>query len=134
MIVLDNSALIEYLTEDSELGRRVRQLLIGQEIAVPHSIDLECVSVLRRLVRHGQLDVDRATAALELFRQMALRRYDHVSLLPRIWELRGNMTSYDAAFAALAEQLGASLLTVDKKFDKTPGLRCQVLNLRTESD
>lgn len=132
MIVLDNSALIEYLVGDNEIGRRVRHLLAGQEVAVPHVIELECLSVLRRLVRHGNLDSIRAEEAFELFRRLPLHRHDHASSLARIWELRHNMTPYDAAFAALAEQVGASLVTADRKFEKTPGLRCQVLNLRDE--
>jgi predicted nucleic acid-binding protein len=132
MIVLDNSALIEYLIGDNDIAKRVRKLLPGQEIAVPHSIDLECLSVLRKAVRSGALETTRAVEAFELFRRLPLRRYEHRPLLSRIWELRDNMTSYDAAFAALAEQLGASLVTVDAKFGRTPGLRCQVLNLRDE--
>jgi predicted nucleic acid-binding protein len=86
--------------------------------------------VLRRLVRAGEIDLARAVAAFDLFRRLPLRRFEHGPLLSRIWELRDNMTSYDAAFAALAEQLGASLVTVDAKFGRTPGLRCQVLDLR----
>ena len=134
MIVIDNSALIEYLIAGNELGRRIRKLLIGQEVAAPQSIELECISVLRRLARRGELDENRAEAAFLLFRRMGIRRFDHEPLLSRIWELKDNMTPYDAAFAALAEQLGASLVTVDNKFGNTPGLRCQVLNLRTEGE
>jgi predicted nucleic acid-binding protein len=129
MIVLDNSALIEYLIGDSDVARRVRKLLVGQEIAVPHSIDLECLSVLRRGIRSGAIEAARAIEAFDLFRRLPLQRHAHTPLLARIWELRDNMTSYDAAFVALAEQLGASLVTVDAKFSRTPGPRCQVLDL-----
>ncbi|WP_198587126.1 type II toxin-antitoxin system VapC family toxin [Glycomyces xiaoerkulensis] len=132
MIVLDNSAFVEFLIGDTDLGRRTRKLLLGQEVAAPHVVDLECASVLRRLVRRGVLDEERASKALRLLSRFDLHRFDHTPLLPRIWQLRDNMTAYDASFAALAETLDASLVTVDSKFERTPGLRCRVLNLRAD--
>ena len=61
---------------------------------------------------------------------MALTRYSHVPLLPRIWQLRHNMWPHDAAYVALAEALAADLLTVDGKVSKVPGIRCRVRNIR----
>lgn len=59
---------------------------------------------------------------------MALRRYDHISLLPRIWQLRHNMRPYDAAYVALAESLNAELLTLDHKIGRVPGIWCSIRN------
>jgi predicted nucleic acid-binding protein len=61
---------------------------------------------------------------------MPITRHPHTPLLDRIWELRDNMWPYDAAFVALAEALGAPLVTVDSKFEGVPGLRCEIRNLR----
>ncbi|MEQ4722449.1 type II toxin-antitoxin system VapC family toxin [Nonomuraea sp. B19D2] len=77
-----------------------------------------------------KLPEDEALRALELLGRMNIRRYDHVSLLPRIWELRHNMWAYDASYVALAESLNAVLVTVDGKFTGAPGLRCRIRNLR----
>ncbi|KAK1181250.1 type II toxin-antitoxin system VapC family toxin [Streptomyces sp. NBS 14/10] len=69
---------------------------------------------------------------MELLGAINLTRYDHVPFLPRIWELRHNMRPYDASYVALAETLGADLVTVDGKFSGAPGLGCPVRNLREE--
>lgn len=74
--------------------------------------------------------MDEAQRALELFAVMGVRRYAHLSLLPRIWELRHNMWPYDAAYVALAESLQITLVTVDAKFGGVPGMRCPLRNLR----
>ena len=95
----------------------------------PHAIDLECTSVLRRLTRKGILAEEKAADALDVLRMLDMRRFEHASLLPRIWELRHNMWPYDAAFIALAEYLNISLVTVDKKFDGVPGTLCRIRNL-----
>lgn len=130
-LVLDTSALVEFLVGSDELAERVRSRTSGRRLAAPHAVDLECASVLRGLVRGKKLPEEEAARALDLLGRMQLRRYDHVPLLPRIWELRHNMWIYDASYVALAESLGSELLTVDAKFAGAPGLRCNVSNLRT---
>ncbi|MEV4116884.1 type II toxin-antitoxin system VapC family toxin [Nonomuraea sp. NPDC049695] len=130
MIVLDNSALVEFLVGSDPVADKVREASIGERLAAPHAADLECASTLRGLVRGKKLPEDEALRALELLGRMNIRRYDHVSLLPRIWELRHNMWPYDASYVALAESLNAVLVTVDGKFTGAPGLRCRIRNLR----
>ncbi|TJZ99153.1 type II toxin-antitoxin system VapC family toxin [Actinacidiphila oryziradicis] len=132
MIVLDTSALVEFLVGADALAEKVRTAVVGERLAAPHAVDLECASTLRGLVRGKKLPADEGKRALELLGAMGLKRYDHVPLLPRIWELRHNMWPYDASYAALAECLGAELVTVDGKFDGVPGLKCGVRNLRKE--
>jgi predicted nucleic acid-binding protein len=121
--------MVEFLTGDDERAEHVREAAKAAKILVaPHGIDLECASSLRGLVLGGKLERSTADNALEVLQQLAVTRYEHTWYLARIWELRGNMWPYDAAYVALAEALRVPLLTVDKKFEKTPGIRCEILN------
>lgn len=133
MIVLDTSALVEFLVGSDPLADRVRTTAVGEHIAAPHAVDLECASTLRGLVRGKKLPEDEAARALDLLGRMNLRRFGHVPLLPRIWQLRHNMWPYDAAYVALAETLRADLVTVDEKIAAVPGLRCAVRDLRAQT-
>lgn len=130
MIVLDTAALVEFLVGADVVAERVRAATVGEQLAAPHAVDLECASTLRGLVLGNKLPSDEGRRALELLGAMNVRRYDHVPLLPRIWQLRHNLWPYDAAYIALAEQLGAELVTLDGKLGEVPGLRCPVRNLR----
>jgi predicted nucleic acid-binding protein len=130
VIVLDTSALVEFLVGSDLVADQVRAVAAGERLAAPHAVDLECASTLRGLVRGKKLPEDEGLRALDLLGRMNFRRYDHVPLLPRIWELRHNMWPYDAAYVALSESLQADLITVDGKFAGAPGLRCTIRNLR----
>lgn len=130
MIVLDTSAMVEFLVGADALAERVRAVVVGGKLAAPHAIDLECAAALRGLVRGQKLPAAEAERALELLGSMRLERYGHVPLLVRIWQLRHNMWPYDAAYVALAEWLDADLVTVDGKMETVPGARCTVRNLR----
>lgn len=133
MIVLDTSALVDFWVGSTATAERVRTAVGHERIAAPYAVDLEFVSVLRRLVLGRKLPKADAERVLDLFRRAPLRRFDHLPLLPRIWQLRHNLWPYDAAFIALSELLGVDLLTIDSKLAATPGLRCHVRNLRENS-
>jgi predicted nucleic acid-binding protein len=92
----------------------------------PELIDLEILSVLRRLATRGRVDAKRATRALDDMLDLAILRYPHRALAWRVWELRSNLTPYDASYVALAEAVGCPLVTFDRAFAKCPGLRCDV--------
>ncbi len=124
--------MVEFLVGADSLAERVRAVVMGGKLAAPHAIDLECAAALRGLVRGKKLPSAEAQRALELLGSMRLERYGHVPLLARIWQLRHNMWPYDAAYVALAESLGAELVTLDGKLDGIPGVRCAVRNLRIE--
>jgi predicted nucleic acid-binding protein len=127
MIVLDASAVLE-LVLATEPGRLVRERIAPSEetLHAPHLIDLEVLQVLRRYCASGSLPSERAALAVEDFRALDLERYPHEPMLDRIWQLRENMTAYDAAYVALAEALGAPLLTFDARLANAPGHRARV--------
>jgi predicted nucleic acid-binding protein len=133
MMVMETSALVEFLVGSDNVAERIRAAVSGEVLAAPHSIDLECASTLRGLVRGRKLPAGEAERALEVLARISLKRYGHVVLLSRIWQLRDNTWPYDAAYVALAESLDAELVTADGKFEKIPGIRCRVRNLRAAS-
>lgn len=126
MLVVDASVLATALGDDGRDGDLARGRLRDQQLAAPELIDLEVVSVLRRQLAGGRLDPRRAQLALGDLVELPLQRASHRPLLARCWELRDNLTVYDAAYVALAEALGTSLLTADSHLAGAPGLGCPV--------
>lgn len=126
MLVVDASVLVVALADDTESGDAARERLKGQRLAAPELIDLEVTSVLRKLVGTGLSDERRAQLALHDLMQLPMDRAPHATLLPRVWELRDNLTTYDASYVALAEALDAPLLTADAKLAQSPGLTCTI--------
>ena len=122
MIILDASAVVELLM-GSRAGKLVAER-IERDGTLPRSlalVDLEVANTLRRLVRLGELDIPRAGGAVIDLGALAMVRFPHTPFLGRIWELRDRLTAYDAAYVALAEQLGAPLLTLDARLARAGG-------------
>lgn len=126
MLVVDASVVATALGDDGPDGDRARDRLAGERLAAPELVDLEVASVLRGQLRAGALDVRRAELALDDLAALPLQRAPHHALLGRCWELRDNLTIYDAAYVALAEALGVDLLTGDRRLAKAPGPRCRI--------
>jgi predicted nucleic acid-binding protein len=126
VLVVDASVLVVALADDGPDGDTARSRLGGQRLFAPEIIDLEVLSVLRRLTRTGNLDPRRAQLALVDLAEIPLQRASHRPLLHRSWELSHNLSTYDAAYVTLAEVLGATLLTADTRMAAAPGVRCQV--------
>jgi predicted nucleic acid-binding protein len=124
LIIADASFLVMALGDDGADGARARDRLRGEELAAPHLVDVEVTSVLRRSALNGTITVQRATQALQDLADLAIERVIHTTLLPRIWELRSNYTSYDACYVAVAELFHAPLLTYDARMASAPGARC----------
>ncbi len=127
MIVIDASIAIELILQ-TQVGSRVstRVFASGETRHAPQLIDLEVAQVLRRFVARREIDAKRGRVALEDLGRLALHRYDHDALLPRVWTLRDNLTAYDAAYVALAEALGAPMFTRDRRLAAAPGLRAKI--------
>lgn len=116
MIVLDASALIDVLLQKGAATAIAARLFDSEEqIHVPHLIDLEVAQVLRRHERVGDLVQRRAETAFADLANLGLIRHPHNLLLIRVWELRDNLTAHDAIYVALAEALGATLVTRDRR-------------------
>jgi predicted nucleic acid-binding protein len=128
MLVLDTSAGVEFLLGREPVGPAVRTRLAvpGESIHVPHIFEIEMASALRQGERRGAWTTDEAQRAFTLLRDLRLTRYPHRVLLERIWQLRFNVTPYDAAFLALAEALDAPLVTSDARLARASGATARV--------
>jgi predicted nucleic acid-binding protein len=126
VLVVDASVLVVALADDGPDGERARERLRGETLAAPELVDLEVVSVLRKQLAGGALDGRRAQLALTDLADLPLERASHLPLLARCWELRDNLTMYDASYVALAEALDVTLLTADNRIARAPGLACPV--------
>ena len=127
MIVLDTSAVVDWLLQ-TPAGRRIEQRIYARQETLHsvHLLDVELVQVLRRLVREGTLTPRRAEEAMEDLASLRIARYAPVLLLQRIWQLRQNLSAYDAAYVALAEQLQSPLITRDKRIAAAPGHKASI--------
>lgn len=126
MIVIDASAMIELLL-DTELGREVGERVLAERSRhAPHLLDVEVAQVMRRYVSANQVKAPRAHEALEDLSDFPLTRHAHTVLLERVFDLRHNLSAYDAVYVALAEALGATLLTCDRALAGAPRLHAQV--------
>ena len=127
MIVPDASVLIPALIDDGGDGALAREVMEADgDLHAPYLLDVEVVSALRKLTRGQVLTASRGERAIEDYDDVAMTRYAHLGLVPRIWQLRDNLSSYDATYAALAEALGCTLLTADAKLAGASGVRCTV--------
>jgi predicted nucleic acid-binding protein len=119
VIVLDASAAIELLIEGSLAGS-IRQDLLSRNdtIIVPHLLDIEVLSGLRRLASSRRLDGQRMGYLLSELADLPAMRCPHTPLLQRVWELRHNFTAYDAVYIAMAEATDSVLYTCDQKLCK----------------
>jgi len=122
VIVVDASAALELLLNTPFAAQVATRLFSRDEtLHAPHLIDLEVAQVLRRWERAGAITPARAQEAFEDLADLPLVRYPHLMLLPRVWDLRKNATAYDAAYLALAEAIGATLVTRDAALASIPG-------------
>jgi predicted nucleic acid-binding protein len=126
LIVVDASVLVHALVEDSASGEIARNRLRGQSLTAPELVDIEVLSAWRRLFARGHLTVPSLEAAMADLRDLPLRRISHRRLTPRCWELRDNLTPYDAAYVAVAELFSVPLITADAALSRAPGINCAV--------
>ncbi|HJE52249.1 MAG TPA: type II toxin-antitoxin system VapC family toxin [Tessaracoccus flavescens] len=122
MIVLDPSVALAALTGHT----RARHAIVDRRLLAPAHIDVELTHALRGLTLGGHIGPTDAHRILDIWRSLAIDRLPLQPLLPRIWELRDNLTGYDAAFVAAAEAHGVPLVTADKKLAAATGPRCAI--------
>jgi predicted nucleic acid-binding protein len=128
VIVIDASAMLEFLLSapaSAAIGNRISAA--GEALHAPCLIDVEVVQTLRRFGMAKSLGPAHSRRAFEEYLDMRVERHPHDVLLPRIWELRHNLTAYDAAYVALAEALDAPLVTCDRAIGSAKGHRANVL-------
>jgi len=126
MLIVDASVLFEIVADTPGAASLRQRLLLDPDLGAPHLIDAEVQAVIQRQHRTGGLDLTAATQAVDDLRTWPAERWPHRPLLERAWELRDNVRSYDALYVALAEAMNATLLTLDKRLAKAPGVRCVV--------
>lgn len=126
MLVVDTSAVLAALAADEPDPALVQRLADDGDLHGPHLIDTEVLHALRRMTISGALGNDRAADARGDFEELALVRYPREPLNDRVWELRHNLTAYDATFVALAEALAVPLVTCDRKLASSPAHQAEV--------
>lgn len=125
MLVVDASCLYEVVVDGRSAENVRRKLAADPDHAAPHVVDIEVVSVIRRDHQLGRLDPTAAAQAVEDLRDWPGERFGHRHLLERVWALRATVRGWDAAYVALAEILGATLVTLDARLAAAPGPRCR---------
>lgn len=126
MIVVDASAAVLGLLNDGD----ARALLGRERLVCPHLIDAEVLHALRAHVRRGELEAEDAAQAVDVWAKLGMERFAVNGLLGRMWELRDNVSAYDAAYVAVAEALEVPLLTADGRLARAPGPRCTITVVR----
>jgi predicted nucleic acid-binding protein len=121
MIVADPSVILAWLLRLGSIP-----VPADEQIHVPHLIDAEIANAVRGHVRRGELDEHSGWEILHAFRWLGITRHGTFAMLDRVWELRNNLSAYDAAYVALAEALQCPLVTGDARISRAPGLRCPV--------
>jgi predicted nucleic acid-binding protein len=133
VLVADTSAVLEAIAALDAPPGLIERLAEDGDLHAPHLIDTELLHALRRMSIAGQISDERAEDARSDFAELALVRYRHQPLSDRVWELRHNVTAYDATFIALAETLSAPLITCDARLASTPGHDAQIELFSTSS-
>ncbi|MBM3679021.1 MAG: type II toxin-antitoxin system VapC family toxin [Actinobacteria bacterium] len=126
MLVVDASVLFEIVADTPGAERLRSRLAEDPDQAAPHLIDAEVLSVIQTHHRNGRLDATAASQAVDDTRAWPGERWSHRPLLSRAWELRDNLRGYDALYVALAEALAGTLVTLDARLAKAPGIGCPV--------
>ena len=123
-LVVDASVVFSALVDQGADGAWSESLIASDDLFAPQLLPVEVASVLRRAERAGRLSADSASLAFGTLLDLPVTLVEFEMLAERVWELRGNVTSYDAWYVALAEALGAGLATLDERLARAPGPQC----------
>jgi predicted nucleic acid-binding protein len=125
-IVCDASALIALLLDNGSDGQWVTGAIAESDLAAPSLVEFESVNIIRRHELAGIISTDQAAQAHADLLDLAIESWPYELLAARAWELRHNLSGYDASYVALAELIGAMLVTLDERIGGAPGLRCTI--------
>jgi predicted nucleic acid-binding protein len=126
VIVVDASVLANAIGDDGSDGATARSALSGNDLSVPDLVDVEVVSVLRRRWLDKTMSAKRFASAVADLGTLPADRYPVLAFMPRAYELRSNVSAYNATYVALAEQLGCALITADLRLARAHGPRCSI--------
>jgi predicted nucleic acid-binding protein len=132
LVVMDASAVVAMLADDGGAGEWAAAYVTGARLAAPDLMPYEAANILRRHVLAGNLDASAAALAHGDLTALPCDLYPYAALADRAWELRGNVTIYDAAYVALAELMEAPLLTLDARLARAPGPLCSIVAYEEE--
>ena len=126
MIVVDASVAAQAVSGLDDRNIEAARRLVQGPLCAPHLLDIEVASALRSMLRRNEIPEPVARRALRRLSRLPIDRLPHSPLIERCWQLRDNLSVYDASYVALAEVLGATLLTSDQRLAHSPGIRCDV--------
>jgi predicted nucleic acid-binding protein len=122
--IVDASAVVAALVDNGPDGQWAEGELVGDQLAAAHLLPVEVTNILRRAALAGEISDDVGALAMTDLLALRIELFPFEPLAARVWELRGNITAYDAWYVALAEQLEAPLVTLDRKLSRAAGPRC----------
>ena len=125
-VVCDASALVALLVDSGPDGRWVTDALSGADIAAPTLVMFESANIIRRHELAGLVSADQAAQAHADLLDLAIEQWPYEVLASRVWALRENLSTYDAGYVALAELIGATLVTLDRRIARAPDVRCTI--------
>jgi predicted nucleic acid-binding protein len=123
-LVIDASLVVSALVDVGETGRWAESLLASGPLSAPHLMPVEVANILRRAAANGEITQDVASLAHADLLDLRVELFPYAPFASRVWELRDNVTSYDAWYIALAESLGVSVATLDRRMAKVSGPQC----------
>lgn len=125
--IIDASVLVAALIDSGQDGPWAEAAIAQGQLAAPEMVLAETTNILRRMEQSGQVSRLEATASFRDLLRLDVELYPFTPLAERIWELRANVTSYDAWYVALAEALHSPLFTLDRRLGKAGGIHCEVI-------
>jgi predicted nucleic acid-binding protein len=123
-LVIDASLVVSALVDAGDTGRWAESLLVSGPLSAPHLMPVEVTNILRRAAARGEITPDVASMTHADLLDLRVELFPYAPFAARVWELRDNVTSYDAWYVALAEFLGSNVATLDHKMAQAPGPRC----------
>ena len=124
-IVVDSSVVVAALIDRGSVGEWAEEVLMSGPLAAPHLMPVEAANILRRSASAGDISIDVASLAHQDLMSLPIELFPYSLCASRVWELRSNVTAYDAWYVALAETIGAKLATLDLRLSRASGTRCE---------